>query len=170
MKILVLFAFLAAQIFPSQIDYLVYDHGSYVTVAPPVGSLVQTLPFGFRVLSINEQRYYVYSGVFFVRDVFLDRKVFRVVECPVTVEGRLVDTAVEKVHIGGQEYLIDSSGRYYVGDTQVNPPAGSYVNELPMGTKGIDINGRLYYVHAGVFYIRIQIGSRCTYVAVDPVE
>lgn len=112
-----------------------YDNDEYTVVEPPVGAEVTTLPSDAQSIVINGQQYYEENGVYYK---------------PVTKDdGTLVYEVAGK---DGELNTDDDSGN---GDYSM-PPApqmGDVVQQLPQGSRRLNINGQVMYMSPdGIYY------------------
>jgi len=111
-----------------------YDDNQYTVVEPPVGAEVTSLPSNAQSIVINGQQFYEVDGVYYK---------------PVTKDD---GTLVYEVAGKDGELNTDDSG----GDNNGMPPApqiGDVVQQLPQGSRRLNINGQVMYMSPdGIYY------------------
>jgi len=105
---------------------------SYTVVEPPIGAEVKQLPDGAQSIVINGVQYYELNGVYYQ---------------PVTK-----DDGTQTYQIAGKD------GQLNTDDTNAQdaPPiqVGDLVDNLPEEYKKVNLNGQLYYITSGGYYLQ----------------
>lgn len=110
-----------------------YDNDEYTVVEPPVGAEVTTLPSNAQSIVINGQQYYEVNGVYY-RPVTKD-------------DGTLVYEVAGK---DGELNTDDDNGGY---NTPPAPQIGDVVQQLPQGSRRLNINGQVMFMSPdGIYY------------------
>ena len=110
-----------------------YDNDQYTVVEPPVGAEVTTLPSNAQSIVINGQQFYEVNGVYYK---------------PVTKDD---GTLVYEVAGKDGELNTDDSGDG--SDVQQGPQIGDVVQQLPQGSRKLNINGQIMYMSPdGAYY------------------
>ncbi|MHC4973717.1 MAG: DUF6515 family protein [Planctomycetota bacterium] len=138
----------------------------YVTVPPPSGAVIETLPEGSVTIHHEDETYYYYVGSFHMRT----RKGYQVVAAPVGATVTYAPKKAEKKTIDGKTYYV-YGGVYYlpkfvdgltlyqvVAKPGKKPPAPDVLDELPAGNITIKHDETDYYYVDGDWFVEIEGG------------
>lgn len=121
-----------------------YDNDEYTVVEPPVGAEVTSLPADAQSIVINGEQYYEENGVYYK---------------PITKDdGTLVYEVAGK---DGELNTDSDNGGYNMPPA---PQIGDVVQQLPQGSRRLNINGQLMYMSPdGIYYQAFADQSGNTY-------
>lgn len=122
--------------------YRPYWHGGrwvYVSVAPPIGVPLSSLPPTPDRVVINGQVYYRHGATFYVE--------------------KTIPTAAETTTMDG----VAPQPQYVV----TKAPVGAVVAQLPKDAISVQTNGTNYFHADGIYYLPIRVGEDTKYVVVD---
>jgi len=152
--------------------------GSYLRLMfPPIGLQIGFLPFGYMPLYVGPSLYYYSNGAYY--RPMDDGTNYQVIDAPMGAELSQFPKGAKLVVVNGEQFY-ELNGTYYqrtVNDKGENvykvvgkhgeinnsaPPAaadaepniGDTVNELPSGSKTVNINGEQYWVSPDNIYYR----------------
>jgi hypothetical protein len=110
-----------------------YDNDQYTVVEPPVGAEVTTLPSDEQSIVINGQQFYEADGVYYK---------------PVTKDdGTLV------YEVAGKDGELNTGDDTDVNNAPPAPQIGDIIQQLPQGTRKININGQTMFLSPdGIYY------------------
>jgi len=112
--------------------YLPYDGGGYEVTTPPVGAAIPNLPKGAQSIVIDGQQYYEYNGVYY--------------QATTDEKGKTVYV------VAGKDGVLNTNGENADNPPPV-PQVGDVVNQLPEGSRKINLNGKKYFVSPdGIYY------------------
>jgi hypothetical protein len=113
--------------------YRPVDGGGYEVTVPPVGAVVPALPKGAKAISIDNQQYYEFNGVYYQESV---------------------DDKGKKVYvIAGKDGVLNTNNAAEVDNAPPAPQVGDVVNELPADCRKITLNSKKYFVSPdGIYY------------------
>lgn len=157
--------------------YFYRPYGSvFQVVIPPFGVRIATLPFGYRSFHIGPHPYYYYNGIYYRPHA----NGYETVAPPLgAVVDRLPPGAKTKV-IDGEKYY-ELNGTYYTEELNDNdelsykvvgtdgvlntdkeesissePAVGDRIDELPINSKAVEIQGeKLYSTPSGLYYKKV---------------
>jgi len=159
------------------------NDGYYQPLFPPPGLSISVLPFGYSRIFVGRDPFYYYNGIYYRQ--YPDQDTYEVVDAPMGATVSALPRGARSVVLNG-ERLFELNGTYYkedrnskgqtvytvVGkngqvdnsdnpDNSVNvPPAslhdGDVIDELPQGSKVININGEKLYVTPDDIYLKEQ--------------
>jgi len=157
--------------------YYHYNHGNYRTYyTPRLGFTIGVLPYGYYPFYFGDYEYFFSGGLFYE----YDNDQYTVVEPPVGAEVTTLPSDAQSIVINGQQFY-EENGVYYKpvtkddgtlvyevagkdgelntgDDTDVNnaPPApqiGDIIQQLPQGTRKLNINGQVMFMSPdGIYY------------------
>lgn len=162
-------------------SYIQKNHSEYVSIAPSPGTIVPRLPPGFGFHSFEGKRYYSFAGVYYVPDSVFGQRVYLVVDCPYPLKEETKSKLdnPRTLHFNGMicfiEISIDNEASFFKNDgdesnssySRIHPPAGTFIETLPPGTRSVIITDVQYYNNAEVFYINAKIHGKRVFVVVD---
>lgn len=143
--------------------YRPYSNGGYEVTAPPLGATVKHLPAGAKPTVINGQKYYELGGTFYSEEINAKNKLQYVVA---GTDG--VINTDEQNQLEPEDAPI-SAVPNAVAKT---PLQAANLNQLPVGSKAVIINGQKYYLTtSGVYYQEItDANNTITYKAAGGSE
>lgn len=151
----------------------------YELVARPLGMFFAALPFTCVKVYVNATPYWYNDGVWFARQ----NKGYVIINRPLSAKTEIfiqtLPYACKKVIIEGTTYytgennlflpvnggyvLVDNAESYDVIDNDSNYDLSNFVSELPMGSKRVVVNGKLYWFGGDTWFEPVNGG----YIIVD---
>jgi hypothetical protein len=116
--------------------YYEYNDNEYTVVEPPVGAEIATLPSNAQSIVINGTQYYEANGVYYQ---------------PV-----VKDDGTTTYQIAGKDGQLNTND---ANNAQQEPQIGDVVQQLPQGTRRINLNGQRYFVTEDGYYYQETVDS-----------
>lgn len=143
----------------------------YVTVPPPTGAVIPSLPEGAVTIRYDDETYHYYVGSFYLKS----RKGYQVAAAPVGATVTYAPKKAARKTIDGKPYYV-YAGVYYLpkfvdGLTlyQVVAKPGAkqaaalgVLDALPVGNLTVEHDGKHYYYADGDWFVEVEGGYRAT--------
>lgn len=132
------------------------DNRGYRVVDPPLNATVPDLPDGATEVQVDGNSYYELNGTYY-QEVMTDN-------------GRRYQVVGKNGKIGNREVTPQDQNNENNSSNDDNAPA-DILNDLPQGSRSIQINGQQYYLSPdGMYYQKVDIRNGTGYKVVGKME